>query len=144
MADLPVTNFTTGQNDGSPATSPSPGLLVGSQVSINGSIDLSSIVTCINPGGGAGGLVNWITLQDNPGGGIYPYQLQINGQGPAGAASGSLYMKFTDAAGGVKYIKLVDSSPYTHTLDYQSDDPNILKIEWDHSFADDEEGEGAA
>lgn len=140
MADLPVTNFTTGQNGGSPATSPAPGLLVGSQVSINGNTDLSTIVTCTSRTGSAGGLVNWITLQDNPGGGIYPYQLQINGQGPAGAGSGALLLKFTDANNGTKYIKLSDSSPYTHTLDYNSDDPNILTIEWDSSFEDDEEG----
>lgn len=143
MADLPVANFTTDANGDSPATSPSPGLMVGAQVAINGSIDLSKIVTCNSRTGGAGGLVNWIALQDTPGGGIYPYRLQINGQGPAGAGSGALLLTFTDANNGTKYIKLADSSPYTHTLDYQSDDPNILKIEWSSSF-EDADGESAA
>lgn len=130
MADVPVTNFTA-TNGASPATCFPPGLQVGAQVAINGETDLSSIITCENPGQGAGGLVNWITLQ--PHSGIFPYQLQINGQGPAGIESGALELTFTDEDGDTYFIKLSSSSPYTHTLDYSSYAPGIVSIAWKHS-----------
>lgn len=137
MTDLPVANFTTDQDGDSPATCPSPGMAVGSQVAINGSTDLSAIITCVGPNDGNPGFVNWITLQYHDG--EYPYQFQINGQGPSGFGSGALKVTFTDAAGGTDYIKLVSSTPYTHTLDYTSSQPSIVKIEWDNTISADED-----
>ena len=67
--------------------------------------------------------------------GIYDYQVAVDGQGPSGAFSGSFYLAFTDESGDTYYLSLYSSTRETHTVDYNSSAPNIVKIWWcDNSF----------
>ncbi len=62
--------------------------------------------------------------------GIYTYQVSVDAQGPKGAFSGYLHLAFTDESGDTYYLKIYSSSREQHTVNYNSDKPNIVKIWW--------------
>lgn len=123
---MPVINFTTndaGSTVGTAVCATNTPLVAGSQLSINGSTDLSAIIV-----GNSGALVNSITMQDD--GEFFTYELSVTGQGPAGAGSGSLELGLLDQAGGTHWLKLDSSTNKTHTLGYNSSSPDVVSISW--------------
>lgn len=67
--------------------------------------------------------------------GIYSYQVAVDGQGPSGFGSGSIYLAFTDETGDTYYLSIYSGTRETHTVDYNSDSPAITRISWsDYSF----------
>jgi hypothetical protein len=101
------------------------GLAPGQTVTINGNSDLSSCIT--GPGNGA---VYSIELQ--PDSGFYNYIITVIAQGPTGAFN-SMYLHFTDETGDTYKLWLYSSRKQQHTVAYDSDKPNIVKIEWSDS-----------
>lgn len=125
-ADVSVGNFTSsdcGKNNGT-ATS-TTGLAPGQQVAINGNTDLSSCI--VGPHNGA---VYGITLV--PDSGFYNYQINVLAQGPTGAFN-SMYLHFTDESGDTYKLWIYSSRKQNHTVAYDSDKPNIVKITWSDS-----------
>lgn len=119
-------NFTSsdcGSHKGN-ATS-STGLAPGQAVTINGNADLSSCIT--GPGNGA---VYSIELQQDSG--YYNYIITVLAQGPTGAFN-SMYLHFVDETGDRYKLWIYSSRKQLHTLAYDSDKPNIVKIEWSDS-----------
>ncbi|HET9623568.1 MAG TPA: hypothetical protein VFP84_19485 [Kofleriaceae bacterium] len=47
-----------------------------------------------------------------------------------GAGSGYFHLAFTDQYGDTYYLKLFSSTREQHTVDYNSAQPNIVKIWW--------------
>jgi hypothetical protein len=114
---------TPGEN--SFATS-SEGLHITQQVSINGSTDLSSCMKAND-----GGCVYGIALVDSPV--VVPWtnwRLTIDGQGPSGWASGSMYLRLWDRTGTPHEQYFFSSDRHVLDIDYNSDDPTIVRIEW--------------
>ncbi|MBX9815266.1 MAG: hypothetical protein K2X76_11235 [Sphingomonas sp.] len=103
----------------------STGLAPGQAVTINGNADLSSCMT--GPGNGA---VYSIELQQDSG--FYNYIITVLAQGPTGAFK-SMYLHFTDETGDRYKLWIYSSRKQLHTLAYDSDKPNIVKIEWSDS-----------
>ena len=125
MSNLPIIDFTTndaGQGVGTAVAAADAPLGVNSQLSINGSTDLSKIIV-----GNSGALVNAIQLQT---GEFFPYELAIQGQGPAGAGSGSLIITIIDGNGGSHSLKLNSSTNKTHELGFTSPIPTVNTISW--------------
>jgi hypothetical protein len=125
MSNLPIINFTTndaGQTVGTAIAETNQPLRVGDQLSINGSTDLSAIIV-----GNSGALVNAIQLQT---GEFFEYELAIQGQGPAGAGSGSLVITLIDGNGGSHSLKLNSSTNKTHELGFNSSIPAVNTISW--------------
>lgn len=119
--NLPVSNFTT-TNQGQDAGTAQGSMAINSQVSINGSTDLSQIIVGPN-----GAFVQSITYESFSGiarhGVIYVY-----GQGPAGMGSGSLKLIVT-TPNGTHDLSLTSSSPSCHT-DRFEDTAAITTITW--------------
>ena len=68
--------------------------------------------------------------------GNYDYCLFAKGCGPKGAFSGSGYMKFTDASGDTYRLSIYKHAYDMHTVNYNSDQPKIVKFEWGSSIGD--------
>jgi UDP-2,3-diacylglucosamine pyrophosphatase LpxH len=121
-------NFTGRCGQNSYATSPL-GLQTGSSLKLNGSTSLQG---CIQ--GNDSACVYTVTLEEGSyEGGIYQYRLSIDGQGPSGFASGSFYLAFTDQTGDVYHKSFFWSKRQTLTLDYNSDSPTIVKVQWSNT-----------
>ena len=121
--NLPTSNFTTsdqGQQSGTAQGNAS----INSQVTINGSIDLSEIIVGPN-----GACVETITYESFDGiarnSVVYVY-----GQGPEGMGSGSLQLVFT-TQNGTHTLALTSSTASCHS-DRFSDGSNLLSIKWYH------------
>jgi hypothetical protein len=100
-------------------------LELGSQLNINSTGDLSQIIV------GASG-ANVQTIQYVSTGGLRSSTIQVYGQGPAGAGSGSLDLWFLSAAGFVHTLSLTSSSPGWHTDSFE-DTTGIVSIWWAQS-----------
>lgn len=98
-------------------------LIVNSALVIEGQEDLSSIIAFND-----GGCVYGITLTGSPG--YYDYVVNVDAQGPSGAFSGSGHLYFTDESGDTYALSIYSSTRSTHTVRYNSNKPNIVKIEW--------------
>lgn len=118
----PFSNTSCGNITGV-ATATDECLLLGEQVAINGSTDLS---TCIV--GNSGACVYSITLQPNAG--FNSYVLNVVAKGPKGPGSGWLNLWFTDQTGDKYKLGILDSNKKQHTVSYDSNKPGIVKIEW--------------
>jgi hypothetical protein len=102
------------------------GLQVNQQVRLNDNSDLSSCVTAND-----GACVYGITLTGSPG--IYDYVVNVDGQGPRGIGSGSMYLAFKDETGDVYYLSIYSSSRSVHTVRYNSDKPAIFAFRWSNT-----------
>ena len=124
-------NFTGTCGQNSFATS-QLGLQPGFSMELNGQRSLSG---CIQ--GNNGACVYTITLEEaTPGNyyeGIYQYRLSIDGQGPSGGTSGSFYLAFTDQTRDVYKKSFFWRNRQTLTLDYNSDSPTIVKVQWSNT-----------
>ena len=97
--------------------------IVNSELRIDGHEDLSSTIVFND-----GGCVYGIRLMGNPG--FYDYTVEVDAKGPSGAFSGSGHLYFTDESGDTYALSIYSSTRSTHTVRYNSDKPNIVKIEW--------------
>lgn len=124
MGDVPFTNNSCGQKKGEAV--PAGGALnPGDQVQINGSIDLSSCIV-----GNSSARVYTVTLaEQSPI--LYKYVVTVVAEGPHGLGSGWLNLWFTDRTGDRYALGIWKSEKLQHTVAYNSDDPAIVKIEWD-------------
>lgn len=109
------------------------GLQPGGQVRLNGSTELQNCIRANNRA-----CVYAISLieaqrREDYFEGIYRYRLSIDGQGPSGFGSGSMYLAFTDRTGDVYKKSFFTSNRHTLTLDYNSDSPGIVKIQWSNT-----------
>ncbi|MBK8469513.1 MAG: hypothetical protein WAR57_12920 [Candidatus Phosphoribacter sp.] len=124
MGDVPFTNNSCGQKKGE-AVPVGGALNPGDQVQINGSIDLSSCIV-----GNSNARVFTINLdQQSPI--LYNYVITVVAEGPHGAFSGWLNLYFTDRTGDRYALGVWKSEKLQHTVAYNSEDPAIVKIEWD-------------
>jgi len=103
----------------------------GEYVTVNGSTDLSNVLTDSHDA-----KVFSILMKADPSGlesKIYSYELEINGKGPHSYwhPTLSLFVKPVDQSGEAYSKSLFSSSRETHKLYYGSDAPNIVKITWD-------------
>jgi len=71
----------------------------------------------------------WIQVVSNPPGGIYAYQIQVNGACPEG--SYDLKLVFTDQTGDTYTLRIYSDSTSLHTVDYNSSEPTIAGVTWD-------------
>ena len=105
-------------------------LFQGETVSINGSTDLSKVIV-----GNSGARVNWIKLDRSMIPGVF-YTLSINGRGPSGAGSGSMYIYIEDEGGFTDYKWFWSSQEHTLTIDYNGTKAGIKRISWSESSTD--------
>ncbi|MNR66296.1 hypothetical protein D3C85_1897090 [compost metagenome] len=61
---------------------------------------------------------------------MFAHNLAVQGQGPAGAGSGSLEVTIIDGAGGSHTLKLNSSTNKTHNLGFDSPNGAINTISW--------------
>jgi UDP-2,3-diacylglucosamine pyrophosphatase LpxH len=120
-------NFTGKCGQNSFATS-ALGLQPGCSLELNGSTDLSGCIQAND-----GGCVYGVTLSKGSYEGLYQYRLSIDGRGPKGLGSGSMYLAFTDQTGDVYKKSFFSSTRHTLTLDYNSDSPAIVKVQWSNT-----------
>jgi hypothetical protein len=80
-----------------------------------------------------GGCVYGVSLSSGSFEGIYRYRLSIDGQGPSGLFSGSMYLAFTDRTGDVYRKSFFSHDRHTLTLDYNSRDPTIVRVQWSNT-----------
>lgn len=121
-AASPNFSGTCGQNSSAISVS---GLQPGNALLLNNSTQLSGCIQAND-----GGCVYGITLELGLFEGVYGYRLSIDGQGPSGIASGSMYLAFTDKTGDTYKKSFFASHRQTLTLDYNSQDPAITRIQW--------------
>ncbi|MFF7458082.1 hypothetical protein [Kitasatospora sp. NPDC008115] len=108
----------------------SSGLQNGDDVQLNGNTNLS---TCVVANDSA--KVYGIRLRGASG--VYDYQVEVDGEGPHGIGSGSMYTAFKDESGDIYHLELTSSSRKTHTVRYNSDKPAIMEFKWsNHSIKD--------
>lgn len=98
---------------------------VNTSLVIDGQEDLSNIIVFND-----GGCVYGITLTGSPG--YYDYVVNVDAQGPSGAFSGSGHLHFTDESGDTYALSIYSSTRSTHTVRFNSNMPNIVKVEWDY------------
>ncbi|MGI8808046.1 MAG: eCIS core domain-containing protein [Acidimicrobiales bacterium] len=93
-------------------------------VSINGSTDLRNVIV-----GNSRACVYgiWLTRSSIPG--VY-YTLNIDGQGPAGVGSGSMYVYIEDEGGFTEYKQFFARDHHTLTIDYNGTKAGIKRISW--------------
>ncbi|HET7230787.1 MAG TPA: hypothetical protein VFJ16_12335 [Longimicrobium sp.] len=117
-----------GEASGStPHSAQSSGMQPFQEATINGGPPSNCIV------GNDAATVYGITLTKTAG--IYTYRITVDGQGPSGLFGGFFHLAFTDQSGDTYYLSLYSSTREQHTVDYNSDQPNIVKIWWsDNSF----------
>lgn len=111
--------------------SSSSGLQVGDDVQLNGNTDLSTCVV-----GNDNSKIYGIRLRGATGP-IYDYEVEVDGEGPHGAFTGSLYTAFKDQTGDIYHLKLTSSNRETHTVSYNSDKPAIVEFKWSDYSIDD-------
>jgi hypothetical protein len=121
-------NFTGRCGENSSASASGLGLQVGNALVLNGSTALNG---CIRANAEA--CVYGITLSSGSFEGIYGYRLSIDGRGPSGLGSGSMYLAFTDRTGDTYKMSFFLSKRQTLTKDYNSLDPTIVKIQWSNT-----------
>ena len=121
----PVSDFTTKKIGENSFAERRDGMTVNSEVSVNGSSQLYDIIKFNDSG-----CVYGITLTGSPG--VYDYVLNVDAQGPKGLTSGSGYLAFTDKTGDVYRLSIYSSTRSVHTLRYNSEKPEIVKIEWNN------------
>jgi hypothetical protein len=118
--NLPLSNFTT-TDQGKPSGTAQGNMPIGSQVSINGSANLSAIIV-----GSSGAYVETITYEHHKGPArnseIYAY-----GQGPQGSGPG-IKVYFVTQNG--KHDLSVTSSSLKCNTDKFNDGSNVLSITW--------------
>jgi hypothetical protein len=119
-------DFTGGCGQNQQATS-STALQLNQGVRLNGNTDLSGCMTA-NDGGCIYGIT--LLIATNP---LYEYCLNVDGQGPSGAGSGSMYLLFTDQTNDTYSLSLYSSKRKMHTVSYNSDKPAIWKIQWSNT-----------
>ncbi len=70
----------------------------------------------------------------DPQGGVsshgYKYAIFVEGCGPSGLTSGSGHLHFTDKEPDTYNLAIWSSLHYSHYVQYNSDDPMIVKIAW--------------
>ncbi len=93
-------------------------------VSINGSTDLSKVIV-----GNSGARVYSMRLERSPIPGVF-YRLLIDGQGPAGALSGSMYIYIEDEGRFTEYKTFFSRERHTLTIDYNGKKAGITRISW--------------
>ncbi len=98
---------------------------VNSELIVDGQEDLSHIITFND-----GGCVYGMTLTGSPG--LYDFVVNVDAQGPKGAFSGSGHLRFQDESGDVYELSIYSSTRSTHTVRYNSEKPNIVKVEWSY------------
>lgn len=91
---------------------------------INGRDDLSSCVV-----GNYGGKVYTIYNAKNISG-AYDYIIWVDAQGPSGALSGNIWLTFGDESGDHYRLKIFDSKRDWHYVQYNSDKPGIVSLNW--------------
>jgi len=91
---------------------------------INGSTDLRNVIK-----GNSGACVYgiWLTRSMIPG--VF-YTLHIDGQGPAGIGSGSMYIYIEDEGGFTDYKQFFVRDHHTLTIDYNGNKAGIKRISW--------------
>jgi hypothetical protein len=99
-------------------------LFQGESLSINGSTDLSQVVV-----GNSGARVYSIRLDRSSLPGVF-YTLFIDGQGPAGLGSGSMYVYLEDEGGFTEYKQFYSREHHTLTIDYNGTKAGIRRISW--------------
>lgn len=129
-SDYPTVDFSgdCGEASGTtPHSAQSAGMQPFQQASING----GPVNNCVV--GNDGATVYGITLTKTAG--FYDYRITVDGQGPDALFGGFFYLAFTDGSGDTYYLSIYSSTREQHTVDYNSDQPNIVKIWWsDNSF----------
>jgi hypothetical protein len=74
-------------------------------------------------------------IQLLPNAGFYKWQVRVDAQGPSGPFSGYMWLAFRDATNDVYYLRIYASRRESHTVSFNSDNPNITAIYWsDHDF----------
>lgn len=99
------------------------GLPLNHSVTINGHLDLADIIRFNDDG-----RVYGIRLEGTPD--YFDYILHIDARGPRGVGSGRGCLSFTDTTGDIYKLRIYSSKRSTHTIRYDSTNPNIVKIEW--------------
>lgn len=121
-SNLPTSNFTT-SDAGKTSGTAQGNMAQGSQVSINGSTDLSQIIV-----GPSGANVQFITYEHFTGT-ARSSVFYVYGRGPKGMGSGSLKVTVVTAANESHDLNLTSSSLECHDDRFQ-DDTNIVSISW--------------
>lgn len=57
----------------------------------------------------------------------------MKGRGPAGLLNGSGYLRFQDMTGDTYTLSIYDSRVKDHVVDFSSDNPSIVKVEWSNT-----------
>jgi hypothetical protein len=106
------------------ARAPDGSLFQDEHVWINGSTDLRNVIK-----GNSGACVYgiWLTRSIIPG--VF-YTLHIDGQGPAGIGSGSMYIYIEDEGGFTDYKQFFVRDHHTLTIDYNGTKAGIKRISW--------------
>lgn len=119
----PVSDFTATKIGENSSAERRDGMTVNSEVTINSSSNLYDIIRFNDKG-----CVYGITLTGSPG--IYDYVLNVDAQGPEGFFSGAGYLAFTDKSGDTYKLSIYSSTRSIHTVRYNSQQPEIVKIQW--------------
>ncbi|MDK2968328.1 hypothetical protein [Lacrimispora sp.] len=124
----PISDFTAEKLGENSSAERKDGMTVNSEVTINGSSNLYDIIKFNNKG-----CVYGITLTGSPG--FYDFVLSVDAQGPEGVLSGAGYLAFTDKSGDTYKLSIYSSTRSVHTVRYNSEKPEIVKIQWsNHSI----------
>lgn len=124
----PISDFTAAKLGENSSAERKDGMTVNSEVTINGSSNLYDIIKFNNKG-----CVYGITLTGSPG--FYDFVLSVDAQGPEGVLSGAGYLAFTDKSGDTYKLSIYSSTRSVHTVRYNSEKPEIVKIQWsNHSI----------
>lgn len=130
LSDYPSVDFKGDCGEASGDT-PNSATSVGMQPYQSATVNGGPVSNCVVGNDGATIYNIWLTKTT----GIYTYQVCVDGKGPSGIGSGYIHLAFTDASGDTYYLKLYSSTREQHTVDYNSDAPNIVKIWWsDYDF----------
>lgn len=121
----PISDFIAGKIGENSTAERRDGMTVNSEVSINGSSNLYDIIRFNN-----NGCVYAITLTGSPG--AYDYVINVDAQGPKGFGSGSGHLAFTDKSGDTYKLSIYSSTRSVHTVRYNSQKPEIVKIDWNN------------
>ncbi len=125
----PISDFTATKLGENSKAERRDGMTVNSEVSINNSSQLHDIIKFND-----GGCVYGITLTGSPG--FYDYVINVDAQGPKGFGSGAGYLAFTDKSGDTYKLSIYSSTRSVHTVRYNSEKPEIVKIEWNNYSID--------
>ena len=94
-----------------------------------GSTDLSTCIAANDDG-----RVFSVKIVSSPG--MYDYRIEIDCQGPKGAGSGNMYLRFIDKTNDYYDIYIYSSTRSWHTISYNSSNPAIVAICWsDNAFS---------